>query len=129
MARPGRSRDIYAVRNIKEQLLNHLCQRNFVSRYKIPINFFPQVILKVVLFGQFLTIMSVLSVRTCDSSAAPEKEGQLIYEKTDEGRRKWSSAIMGSKLSSHTAGTDFDISYEIEKNINMQVRQKIEGKF
>ncbi len=61
-----------------------------------------------------------------DTSDALEKEGQLIYEKTGDGRRKWSSSLMGSvrKPSSPLAsGTDFDISYEIEKNINMQVRQ------
>jgi hypothetical protein len=64
-----------------------------------------------------------------DSSDAPEKEGHLIYEKTGpliyektgDGRQKWSSALMGSD---HAA--DFDISYEIEKNINMQVRCQIE---
>jgi hypothetical protein len=69
-----------------------------------------------------------LSVQTMDTDA-PDKEGQLIYEKTSEGRRKWSSAIMGGvhRLSSPLAsGNDFDVSYEIEKNINMQVRHQIE---
>ena len=57
----------------------------------------------------------------------PEKEGRLIYEKTSEGRRKWPSVVMGGihRLSSPRA-SDFDTSYEIEKNINMQVRHQIE---
>jgi hypothetical protein len=72
--------------------------------------------------------MSTLTVQTGDLDS-PEKEGQLIYEKTGEGRRKWSSAVMGGvhRLSSPlVSATDFDLSYEIEKNINMQVRHQFE---
>ena len=60
----------------------------------------------------FLTIKS-----TMDGSGR-------VFEKSPDGRNRWFSMKMSSasKLMDQSAGkSDFDLSYEIEKNINMQV--------
>ena len=47
-----------------------------------------------------------------------------VFEKSPDGRNRWFSMKMSSasKLMDQSAGkSDFDLSYEIEKNINMQV--------
>ena len=48
-------------------------------------------------------------------------DGRLVYEKTAEGHHKWFPSRRSRLSEPSVQRNDFDLNYEIEKNINVQV--------